>query len=103
MQVLNNGNFKHLNEGYGPHSAVLEFQTVCDGILINGVDMVNWNSDGLITRFKVMVRPLKALGKLHERMGQMLDATASTATGLMPVSKEQPPDRDPGSPPHGPG
>ena len=78
MQVLNNGSFSYLNEWYGPHSAVLEFQTACDGIVINGVDMVSWNSDGLITHFKVMVRPLKAMGKLHEQMGQMLDATAST-------------------------
>lgn len=72
MHVLNNDTFKYLNEWLGPHSAVLEFQSTCDGILINGVDMIMWNDKGLITHFKVMIRPLKAINKIHELMGQML-------------------------------
>lgn len=76
MQVLNNGTFIYLNEWYGPHSAVLEFQSTCDGILINGVDMITWNEAGLITRFKVMIRPLKAINKIHEMMGQLLQREA---------------------------
>jgi hypothetical protein len=72
MHVLNNSTFRYVNEWTGPHSAVLEFQSTCDGILINGVDMITWNADGLITHFKVMIRPLKAINKIHELMGQML-------------------------------
>ena len=53
---------------------MLEFESTCEGILINGVDMISWNPDGQITRFKVMVRPLKAVNKLHELMGRMLQA-----------------------------
>jgi hypothetical protein len=51
---------------------VLEFEGVCEGISINGVDIIEWNAAGRITRFKVMVRPLKAVNKLHELMGRML-------------------------------
>jgi hypothetical protein len=76
--ILNNGTFKYLNEWLGPHSAVLEFQSTCDGILINGVDMITWNADGLITHFKVMVRPLKAINKLHELMGLLLQRDAAS-------------------------
>src|ERR1700739_2079066 len=72
MHVLNNDSFVYLHQWFGPTSAVLEFQTICDGIMINGVDMITWNVDGQITHFKVMVRPLKAINKLHEMMGQML-------------------------------
>jgi hypothetical protein len=77
LHVLNNDTFKYLNEWLGPHSAVLEFQSTCDGILINGVDMITWNDQGLITHFKVMVRPLKAVNKIHELMGQMLQRDAA--------------------------
>ena len=43
-----------------------------DGITINGVDLIAWNADGLITHFKVMVRPLKAINILHQKMGEYL-------------------------------
>ncbi|HEY8023312.1 MAG TPA: nuclear transport factor 2 family protein [Burkholderiaceae bacterium] len=76
MHVLNNETFKYLNEWQGPNSAVLEFQSTCDGVVINGVDMITWNESGHITHFKVMVRPLKAINKIHELMGQMLQRSA---------------------------
>ena len=72
MHVLNNGSFTYVNEWYGETSAVLEFQCNCDGVLINGVDIIHWNAEGKISRFKVMVRPLKAINALHEMMGKML-------------------------------
>lgn len=72
LQVLNNETFEYLGEWRAERSAVLEFGCVIDGIRINGVDMIWWNEDGLITRFKVMVRPLKAINMLHQKMGEML-------------------------------
>lgn len=72
MHVLNNDTFRYLNEWYGETSAVLEFQCSCDGVVINGVDMIEWNAAGRISRFKVMVRPLKGINALHEMMGKML-------------------------------
>lgn len=75
MQVLNNGTFEYLNEWYGETSAVLEFHCTCDGVVINGVDIIEWNAAGKISHFKVMVRPLKAINALHEMMGKMLQRT----------------------------
>jgi hypothetical protein len=74
LQVLNNGTFRYLNEWHGEDSAILEFETIVDGITVNGIDMIWWNDQGLITRFKVMVRPLKAINTVHQKMGAMLEA-----------------------------
>jgi len=77
MQVLNNPSFHYLNQWFGPESAVLEFECVVDGITVNGIDMIHWNPDGRIDHFKVMVRPLKAMNKLHEMMGRELQRAAA--------------------------
>lgn len=73
LHVLNNDSFAYLNEWTAKDSAVLEFQTVIDGITVNGVDIITWNAEGLITHFKVMVRPLKAINLVHQKMGAMLE------------------------------
>ncbi len=72
LHVLNNDTFKYLREVISGNNAVLEFQTVIDGISINGVDMITWGEDGRITDFKVMLRPLKAVNLVHKMMGEML-------------------------------
>jgi hypothetical protein len=72
--VLGGDSFKYLNEWRGENSAILEFENVVDGILINGIDMIWWNDAGKIERFKVMVRPLQAVNMLHKQMGEMLAA-----------------------------
>ncbi|WP_411288921.1 nuclear transport factor 2 family protein [Phenylobacterium sp.] len=71
-QVLGNPSFRYLNEWCAERSAILEFACEIDGISINGVDMIFWGEDGRITRFKVMVRPLKAINLLHQMMGAQL-------------------------------
>ena len=43
-----------------------------DAISVNGVDMIEWDDQGKITDFKVMVRPLKGLQAVHTAMGAML-------------------------------
>ena len=72
LHVLNNDTFQYLREVIAGNQAVLEFQTVIDGISINGVDMITWGEDGRITDFKVMLRPLKAVTQVHKMMGEML-------------------------------
>lgn len=72
MHVLNNGAFRYSREVISGNNAVLEFQTVIDGITINGVDMITWGEDGRIIDFKVMIRPLKAINLVHKMMGEML-------------------------------
>ncbi|MFO1238107.1 MAG: nuclear transport factor 2 family protein [Alphaproteobacteria bacterium] len=68
MSLLNNSSFRYLGEWTAERTAVLEFEAVVDGITINGVDMIWWNEEGLITRFKVMIRPLKAINMMHQKM-----------------------------------
>lgn len=77
LKVLNTEHFRYGGEwfaqsGEGAGSAVLEFFSEIDGIKINGVDLIHWNDAGLITHFKVMVRPLKAINVLHQKMGELL-------------------------------
>ncbi len=79
MRVLNNASFRYASQWFGPDSAVLEFECELDGIGVNGVDLIHWNADGLIDQFKVMVRPLKAVNKVHEQMAAELQRTAAPA------------------------
>jgi hypothetical protein len=37
--------------------------------------MITWNDDGRIVDFKVMLRPLKAINLIHQKMAQMLGAS----------------------------
>lgn len=79
MHVLNNDQFHYVRELVGAQDALLEFVTEIDGIQINGIDLIRWNEAGRITDFKVMVRPLKAVNMLHQKMGEMLQRLAGQA------------------------
>ena len=72
--VLGGDDFRYEREIINGDQAMLEFATTLDGIHINGVDIIRWNKDGKIIDFKVMVRPLKAINKVWEKMGEMLAA-----------------------------
>lgn len=74
VQVFGNDNFRYVREIVGQTDAVLEFETEIDGIIINGVDMIKWNDEGRITEFKVMIRPLKAVNMIHQKMAAMLSS-----------------------------
>lgn len=74
VQVFGNETFRYVREVVGESDAVLEFETEIDGIAVNGVDLIKWNSDGKIIEFKVMVRPLKGINIIHEKMAAMLAA-----------------------------
>ena len=65
-----------MREVVSTHDAVLEFEVSIDGIAVNGVDMIRWNDAGQIIEFKVMLRPLKAINLIHQKMGAMLAAGA---------------------------
>lgn len=78
LQVFLNGTFHYVREVVGERDAVLEFVAVLDGITVNGVDMIHWNDDGRITDFKVMIRPLKGMNVVREKMAAMLGVAPST-------------------------
>jgi hypothetical protein len=63
-----------VREIVGDADALLEFETEIDGVLINGVDLIRWNAAGQIVDFKVMIRPLKAINLIHQRMAAMLQS-----------------------------
>ncbi len=74
LHVFYNNSFEYVREVHGDCQAILEFEVEIQGIQVNGVDMIRWNSEGLITEFKVMIRPLKAVNIIHQNMGAMLQA-----------------------------
>ena len=73
--VLGNDSFRYVREIVDSEAnmAMLEFELELDDIKVNGVDIIAWNDDGLIQDFKVMVRPLKAINKVWDEMGKMLE------------------------------
>jgi len=74
FEVFFDKTFRYVRELVGPQDAILEFRLELDGIAINGVDMIRWNDDGKIVEFKVMIRPLKAVNLIHQKMAAMLKA-----------------------------
>lgn len=73
LHTLNNEHFRYQREILQGDNAMLEFTTNLDGIHLNGVDIIHCDAEGRIDDFKVMVRPLKAVNKIHEMMGAMLE------------------------------
>jgi len=65
---------RYVGQWWGETSAVLEFEADLDGTQVHGVDMLRWNPDGKLTSFTVMVRPVRGLTTLIERMRAELGA-----------------------------
>lgn len=76
FHVFFNDTFKYIREIIGPRDAALEFQVEIEGIVVNGIDMLKWNDEGQIVEFKVLIRPLKAIHLIHQKMAAMLVAAA---------------------------
>jgi predicted enzyme related to lactoylglutathione lyase len=70
--VLNNVTFRYVGEWRRDRSAVLEFECRLGDVEVNGIDMIDWDDAGRITRFTVMVRPVKALTTLIPLMAAEL-------------------------------
>ena len=79
FHVFFNPSFRYVREIRGASDAMLEFETEIDGVLVNGVDLIKWNEAGQIVDFKVMIRPLKAINLVHQRMAEMLQSRAGSA------------------------
>jgi len=71
--ILSQQEFTYVREVLQDNQACLEFQTEIEGIVINGVDLIQCDDSGKITDFKVMIRPLKGLQKLQEKMFELLE------------------------------
>jgi hypothetical protein len=74
VAVFGNETFRYVREFRAASEAVLEFVVIIDSIEVNGVDIIRWNDAGRIVDFRVMLRPLKAINLIHQKMGAMLQA-----------------------------
>ena len=71
--------FSYVRQVIQTDVAMLEFECSIDGIHINGVDIIQVEN-GQIIDFKVMVRPLKAVHKVHEQMMSMLEMIKASSS-----------------------
>ena len=76
-QVFKDTQFKYVHELQADNRIVLEFECMMEGKFVNGVDIIDFDADGLITQFKVMVRPLQALNMLWQQMGTQLEQASA--------------------------
>jgi hypothetical protein len=68
LHVFFGPTFRVVRKLFGETDAMLEFESEVDGVSINAVDIVRWNTAGQIVDFKVMVRPLKAISVVQQQM-----------------------------------
>ena len=67
------GKFRYTKEVLDGHHAVLEFETMVGDVSVNGVDIITCDDDGMITEFKVMLRPQRAVESVRDGMAAMLE------------------------------
>jgi len=77
FKVVRNPSFRYVREIVGERDAMLEFETTMDDVQVNGVDIITWNDAGQIVEFKVMIRPLKGINIVHQKMLEALQAGTS--------------------------
>ncbi|HEX5616874.1 MAG TPA: nuclear transport factor 2 family protein [Solirubrobacteraceae bacterium] len=66
------GTFRYVHqlEDSTDRVAILEFATEIDGKLIEGIDKLTFDEDGLIAELKVMIRPASALALVGAKMAE---------------------------------
>jgi hypothetical protein len=73
LSVDESSGFRYVTQICEGRHAMLEFETQVDGKYVNGVDIVTCDDDGMITEFKVMIRPLQAVNAVHAQMRAALE------------------------------
>jgi SnoaL-like domain len=72
-KVFADTGFTYVRELVDGPEACLEFIATVDGVQINGIDLIRFDLQGRIADFKVMVRPLKAMQMLWQKMATALE------------------------------
>ena len=72
QSLTNSGSFNYTKYILNENHAALEFETIIDGIEINGIDIISCDDESLITEFKVMIRSKKAIDKIQSQMASMI-------------------------------
>src|SRR5690349_2838327 len=77
------GEFRYVHqlEDAGDRVAILEFATTVDGRQVEGIDKLTFDEDGLITEFKVMIRPASALQAVGARMAAAFEKAGLALPG----------------------
>ena len=76
FHVFFNESFRYVREITGPQDAALEFEVEIESISVNGIDLIKWDDEGKIVEFKVLIRPLKAINLIHQKMAALLQDEA---------------------------
>jgi hypothetical protein len=71
--------FEYVHRFESGNAAALIFRASVGGRQVDGLDLLTFDDDGLITELKVMARPLSGLNALKEEMGKRFEAL-----GLVP-------------------
>ena len=74
QSLTNSGSFNYTKYILNENHAALEFETIIDGIEINGIDIISCDDESLITEFKVMIRSRKAIDKIQNQMASMIES-----------------------------
>lgn len=72
-EIIANDSFKYVREVVDKQNAILEFETEINGLSVNGVDMLQFTKDGKLKEIKVMIRPLKGVNVVHQKMAEYLE------------------------------
>lgn len=62
--------FEYHREWIDGNNFALEFSCKVEEKNIKGIDLIQWNDEGQIVQFEVMVRPLNGLARLADMMTQ---------------------------------
>ncbi len=62
--------FEYHREWVDGNNFALEFSCKVEEKNIKGIDLIQWNDEGQIVQFEVMVRPLNGLARLADMMTQ---------------------------------
>jgi hypothetical protein len=72
------GAFRYTKQVLAGDTAVLEFETTVGDKYVNGVDIIRCDEYGKIVEFRVMIRPLQAVNRVHEQMRAALERMQSS-------------------------
>ncbi|MBC7798418.1 MAG: nuclear transport factor 2 family protein [Pyrinomonadaceae bacterium] len=67
-------NFRYTRKFYNENSCVLEFAANIGAVELQGVDLIEFDENGQIVDFKVMIRPARGLQTLADEMGKRFAA-----------------------------
>ncbi|MBU3069974.1 nuclear transport factor 2 family protein [Aestuariicella sp. G3-2] len=65
-------NFEYNREWSDDRNFALEFSASIDDKKIKGIDLIQWNEEGKIIQFEVMLRPMNGLNLMFEKMTDRL-------------------------------